>query len=472
MKYRDMRKTWLIACVWLLVLFQNGAYGWYQCEWSHRTELSFTNSAAQTLSQYPVLLDLDAGFFPATYNWSGMGADIRFVASDGVTELSHFTEYWDATNKIARVWVILNTLAASASGTFYLYHGNENATDSADIAPLLTQPGIRVHSRNSTLDPTSFAQAQNTFQSLPDNVPGYGCTSVNALTGVNNVSLFDPNRNGSYLMAVETFFYVAPADAGLWEFRFGGDQGFGGGIYIDDIALDERWNDDLWWGFDWNSPAVLSGSINLTSGYHRLNVLGGEGCCDGSMGLEFRKPGGSYQEFNTTNLTIGARQCPVGPEVSWSQSAITSSPLAAAPVISHSTQNLNDPINLTVNPKRIPMATVRTFINLQNDGAFTDGGSLTLTEKVADDVSVLVGVSQIGTSIPYGNLSLTYNGATDTSDGVAFSNDNGSTFTYQPSPGANGDDSSVTHIRYNIAGDLGCMQPADSFQIYYDALIR
>lgn len=472
MKRRYLYKT-LSLCVVLFSLFwQGNVYAWYQCEWSHRTELSFTNATAQAVSQYPVLLEIDAGFFPAAYDWTDLGNDVRFVASDGVTELSHFTEYWDATNKIARIWVVLDSLAANSSATFYMYHGNQNAVDSADITPMLTQSGIRVHSRNSTLDPTSFIQARDAFQGLTDNVPGYGCAVTSQLAGVNNRSLFDPDRNGDFLLETEVFFYVAPADAGLWDFRFGGDYGYGGGLYVDGVALEERWNDDLWWSVNWGNADVISGSISLAAGYHRLSTLGGEGCCDGSMGLQFRKPGGSYQDFNTTNLTLGARQCPVGPELSWSQSAITPNTATPAPLISHTTQNLTDPINLTVNPKRIPMATVRTFINLQNSGAFPDSDSLVLTEKVADDMSVLLGASQMGTSVPYGNLSLTYNGFSDTGDAVAFSNNNGSDFNYQPVPGAEGDDSSITHIRYSIAGDFGCMPPADSFQIYYDALIR
>lgn len=472
MKRCDIRQTLIICGVLFFLFWQGNVHAWYQCEWSHRTELSFTNATGQAVSQYPVLLEVDASFFPVTYNWLGLGNDIRFVASDGVTELSHFTEYWDATNKVARIWVVLNTLAANSSATFYVYHGNQNAADSADITPMLVQPGIRVHSRNSTLDPTSFIQARDAFQSLTDSVAGYGCAVSNQLTGVNNRSLFDPDRNSNFLLETEVFFYVSPADAGVWDFRFGGDYGHGGGLYVDGVVLEERWDTDLWWAFNWANADVISGSINLTAGYHRLSTLGGEGCCDGSMGLEFRKPGGSYQEFNTTNLTIGSRQCPVGPEVSWIQSAVTPNTATPAPLISHTTQNLTDPINLTVNPKRIPMATVRTFISLQNSGTFTDSDSLVLTEKVADDMSVLLGGSQMGTSIPYGNLSLIYNGAADIGDDVAFSNNNGGDFNYQPVPGAEGEDSSITHIRYSIAGDFGCMQPADAFQIYYDALIR
>ena len=87
-------------------------------------------------------------------------------------------------------------------------------------------------------------------------------------------------------------------------------------------------------------------------------------------------------------------------------------------------------------------------------------------------MAVLLDNTQIGVSIPHGNLSMTYNSAADTGDDVTFSNDGGSDFSYQPTPGANGEDSSITHIRYSIAGDFGCMQPSESFQIYYDGLIH
>ena len=76
----------------MLLFWGSNAQAWYQCEWSQRTELSFTNPTAQNLSQYPLLLEVDAAFFPAQHDWSTQGKDIRFVAGDDITLLTHFIE--------------------------------------------------------------------------------------------------------------------------------------------------------------------------------------------------------------------------------------------------------------------------------------------------------------------------------------------------------------------------------------------
>ena len=65
-------------------------------------------------------------------------------------------------------------------------------------------------------------------------------------------------------------------------------------------------------------------------------------------------------------------------------------------------------------------------------------------------------------------------GLSDLTDDIEFSNDNGATFTYAPTAGANGTDPAVTHIRVNttgtLAGNSGSGDP--SFQILFKALVQ
>jgi hypothetical protein len=142
--------------------------------------------------------------------------------------------------------------------TLYAYFDAPPGTPSASTPITFTEPGLKIHTRNSAVDPANRATAEAAFNAASDGVPGYGCTFVNAYTNVNNVGLFaPPSRNSDFGWFAEVFFEVTPAEAGLWEFRYGADFGRGGGLYVDDIALDEKWLTDLWWNFIWTNPSQI-----------------------------------------------------------------------------------------------------------------------------------------------------------------------------------------------------------------------
>ena len=93
----------------------------------------------------------------------------------------------------------------------------------------------------------------------------------------------------------------------------GSDFGRGGGLFVDGQSLDERWNEDLWWANNYNHPDVLTGSIHLENGFHHLEALGYEGCCDGTINVQYKTPGsGTWLDMNTTNLSLYGRSCPPG----------------------------------------------------------------------------------------------------------------------------------------------------------------
>ena len=110
---------------------------------------------------------------------------------------------------------------------------------------------------------------------------------MDSLEGRNNQNSFS-GPNGSYGWSNEVYFNVDfPGD---WSFRYGADYGYGGGLYVDGQALDERWDDDLWWGLNFNHPDVLSGTITLDTGLHHLETIGFEGCCDGPINIQYQRP--------------------------------------------------------------------------------------------------------------------------------------------------------------------------------------
>ncbi|MBX2824283.1 MAG: CCXG family PEP-CTERM protein [Gammaproteobacteria bacterium] len=286
---------------------------WWHCDWTYRTELSLTSSGSS--SSDAIRLTLAAADFDSAYAFTPDGADLRVIDADDATELNYFLEQWDVPGRTATVNVEVPTLSAVPS-TVYVYYGNVTASgDSAvpstsDAVTTFSTSGWRFHSRGSALDPTNEAEARSEFESLGDGNPAYGCTTLGTVLGRNNRNTFSGSRY-DFGLYVESYFEVTTA--GVWDFRMGSDYGRGGGLYVDGSALDERWNTDLWWALNYNNPDVLMGSVFLDNGYHRIEAIGFEGCCDGTVAVQFRFPGSStWQDMSTSNLNLVTRDCPAG----------------------------------------------------------------------------------------------------------------------------------------------------------------
>jgi len=122
---------------------------------------------------------------------------------------------------------------------------------------------------------------------------------------------------------------------------------------------------------------------------------------------------------------------------------------------------LSDPYNGTTLPKRIPGGAVRYDVGVTNTGAGTVASN-TLFIYDAIPANTDLYVSDIGASgsgpIAFSNGSLTssltytFTSLASTTDDVAFSNNNGATWTYTPVANANGVDPNVTNVRINPKG--------------------
>lgn len=115
---------------------------------------------------------------------------------------------------------------------------------------------------------------------------------------------------------------------------------------------------------------------------------------------------------------------------------------------------LTDPLNGSVNPKRIPGAVVRYAITVRNSGAGpVDGNTLVITDPVPANAALYVGTSG-GDPVEFiegaPGSGLTYSYATH----VAYSNQpgGGAPYTYTPAPDAAGYDANVTGLRIAPAG--------------------
>jgi hypothetical protein len=452
------------------------AFAWWNCAWDYRFSADISKPPGPALSDYQVRLDLDTGNVPAEFDWSTDGDDLRVIDENDLTELDFFIEQWDEVSRTAIVWVRVPSIPGGGR-TVYLYFGGPTGATSTSTTLTFTEAGVRFYTRNSSANPTDLASAEAAFAVAPSNTNGYGCAIITAYTGVNNRNVFGPpNRNSNIGLFAEAFFEVTATQAGVWEFRYGADFGRGGGLYVDNVPLEESWNDDLWWANNWNNASeVLQGSINLSAGTHSIRIIGFEGCCDGGLTAQFRPPGGAWQALSVANLNLSSAKCPVSSEPTVAFGPVET---ASCPdlTITRSSQTLSDPVNGTVGAKAIPGAVILNEIGITNSGpSAVDDSSVIITEELAADATLRVvdfdgataGPLQFVDGVTASGIGYTFLALGNTGDDVAFSSDGGVSFNYTPVPDANGVDPAVTHFRITpsgqFQGDSGSGTPSATF---------
>lgn len=117
--------------------------------WEDRIKLVFTNTVAETLTDFPVLVVLSSARINYA-NTQNAGQDIRFVDADG-TLLPHEIEQWNE-NGLSYVWVKVPVItAASTTDYIWLYYNNPTAPDGQNPAAVWPSAYQGVwHFNNST----------------------------------------------------------------------------------------------------------------------------------------------------------------------------------------------------------------------------------------------------------------------------------------------------------------------------------
>ncbi|MHA2022682.1 MAG: DUF2341 domain-containing protein, partial [Candidatus Thorarchaeota archaeon] len=126
-----MRKVLIFASVVVCLLFltSTASASWWNVNWKYRREITITNVNG-TLTDYQILVELNSTNFNFSHAQEN-GSDIRFVASDDETLLSHWIEVWNSTNQSAKIWVNVSEITEGAK--IFMYYGNENASDASDV---------------------------------------------------------------------------------------------------------------------------------------------------------------------------------------------------------------------------------------------------------------------------------------------------------------------------------------------------
>ncbi len=413
---------------------------WPQQSCSLRYRLPVTITASSGGHGVETRIDLVSTDFPATYTLSPAGADVRVFQDDDVTPVDYVIAGWDPAARTATIYVRTPFIPTGASRTLFIYFGDENLAAGDTPNVVFPDAGVRLRSRVSLADPVSAADGLAAFAAAATDVSDMVHTSV---SGLNNRAL--GGANGDFGWCVSAVLNITPATAGNWSFRYGGDFGRGGHLYVRGQALEEQWNDDLWWAGNFNNTnETLEGAITLPPGWHRFEALGFEGCCDGGVGFQARAPGGAWQDLSSSNFALRGAQC-INESVTVAVGAAAgcSTTLTASKSV---TIDSSSPFQLAT-----PGAIMRYEIAVSNPGQAVDAASIVLTDVFPSDVALVVtGADAFAFSDAptTSGLTFTYGGPEDTTDSVEFSTD-GVDFSYIPSTPS---DSTVTHIRFRPTG--------------------
>jgi len=440
------RNTYL-ASLWVcltsffaLVVFTISHAEWAQqsCSFPHRIPVTITATAAGHSTE--TRIDLTSSDFPADYVFSSLGDDVRVFESDDITPVDFVIAEWDDVARTASIYVRLPPIPGGGSEAISIYLGDNGLGAGSNATIVFPDIGVRLRSRVSTADPVSPADGLAAFEAATVDVDDSVRSSI---SGLNNQAL--GGTFGDYGWCVSAVLNVTPATTGLWEFRYGGDFGRGGHLFVRGQQLDAQWNDDLYWANTYaNTDETLEGSITLPVGWHRYEALGFEGCCDGVTGFQARAPGGAWQDLSSTNFPLRAAQCinPTATVVVGAHESCSNTLDASKTVVIDSS---------SPSSYAIPGAIVRYDLNVNNPGVSIDSNSLNLTDVFPSDVALSTSGSGAFNftdgAFPSG-LSFTYGGPSDLTDSVEFSTD-GTDFTYVPTTPS---DDTVTHVRFQPTG--------------------
>ncbi len=138
-----------------LVLSANdSAADWFDPAWQFRRTLTLNHAGLAAVSDFPVLVRLDASRIDYAATQPG-GRDLRFVDAAGQL-LAHEVELWNP-NGVSAVWVkVPNVAAGSTDRQITMYYGNPSASVAENAAAVWSNGYVGVWHLDDLSDSTSF----------------------------------------------------------------------------------------------------------------------------------------------------------------------------------------------------------------------------------------------------------------------------------------------------------------------------
>jgi len=282
--------------------YSSGASGGGQPEnwlqgWSYRRQITITEQSGNTLIGYQVKIVLTSGNFDYS-KAEDDGSDLRFTDSDGTTLLPYWIENWNPGGESV-IWVRVSEIPANDEKIIYMYYGNLGASSESNAESTFDE-GILMHTKYNTKDPANLNQQIQYWNQAVD-TDGYGWEIIQSFDNVSNHATIGGSKTNIAFNWWCVFYVDTP---GTWNFRYGPDAGWASSEFIDRSVRAETY-DDRWWNYNWGSSDVIYFSAGLDEGWHVLEILAFEGCCDGGQSLQFKPPGGGdWTTFSTSNLQI------------------------------------------------------------------------------------------------------------------------------------------------------------------------
>ena len=109
---------------------------WAQQSCSFPYRIPVTISATTAGHSTETRIDLTAADFPAAYNFTSAGDDIRVFESDDTTPVDFVVSEWDDVAQTATIYVRLPAIPPSGFETIYIYLG-DNGLSAGSNAPIV-----------------------------------------------------------------------------------------------------------------------------------------------------------------------------------------------------------------------------------------------------------------------------------------------------------------------------------------------
>lgn len=110
--------------------------------WRYRNTINVTDRTGISKTNFPIRIEIQGNNSSHT-NYIDFslvkpsGDDIRFTKTDSVIFFTYGIESWDASSKVARIWLLIDSLPAFGTVPLFLYYDNPSAPPVSDLEAVL-----------------------------------------------------------------------------------------------------------------------------------------------------------------------------------------------------------------------------------------------------------------------------------------------------------------------------------------------